>query len=237
MTRGNDSLRDRNLTRDHYEAAWNDHDRLEVKREGLMRREANEDAIASVLAAAAQTGKGLILEIGPGLGEATRRFATAGHRVMAVDIARSALTSLNDSCIPSQGELERLPFQRNIFSVVFVNSVLMFCDLATALREIHRVLAPGGLMVILEPMAGNPFLSLYRHLHRGYKGMAVWHGYDAIFETARRLFGQVAATPYHLIAPLTLLPPPLRYLLALDRPFARFFPGAAWLLRLEARKI
>lgn len=49
------------------------------------------------------------------------------------------------------------------FDLVFGSGILHHLDLDAALREIHRILRPGGTAIFKEPMVGNIVLRLYRH--------------------------------------------------------------------------
>ena len=54
-------------------------------------------------------------------------------------------------CIPCEGDGLRLPFGDGSFQAVTIGfGVRNFSDLSCGLREIHRVLQPGGRMVVLE---------------------------------------------------------------------------------------
>ena len=50
------------------------------------------------------------------------------------------------------------------FDLVVGRAIIHHLDYATAIREIHRVLAPGGLAAFVEPLRGNPLLALARLL-------------------------------------------------------------------------
>jgi ubiquinone/menaquinone biosynthesis C-methylase UbiE len=134
------------------------------------------------------------------------------------------------------GDVERLPFRANSIEIVFMNSVLMFAPLAPTIREIARVLRPGGRLFFLEPTSGNPLVRLYRWWHGRYSETADWHDYDSIVETVRRSFAEVRFESYYLVVPLTFLPTPVRRMLHFDRYLARLFPCFSWLLLGEARK-
>lgn len=232
----NEASSDSGRIRDYYEKAWSaeaaDESTLLVR----MRREANVRALNSVLDEAARLRPASILEIGPGEGVATRKFAAAGHRVTTLDLARSSLESLRGVSRPSQGDLSKLPFRENSFSIVFVNSVLMFTQLENSLGEIRKVLKPGGLAVLLEPLAGNPFLRIYRAIDGRYRGIAAWHGYDALVARAREKLNSVEVEPFYFLIPLAVLSGPFRAALALDRLLLRFIPQSAWLVLIRGRK-
>lgn len=78
--------------------------------------------------------------------------------------------ALEARCVLLEADGLRLPFADGTFDGVTVGfGVRNFVDLDTGLREIRRVLTPGGRMVVLEfSVPGGPVLSaLYRfYLHR-----------------------------------------------------------------------
>lgn len=93
-----------------------------------------------------------LLEIGCGMGTDLLQFARGGARVTGVDLTpRSIEISRQHLQVYGEGgdfaitDGERLPFADESFDVVYSNGVLHHTpDTAGAVREIHRVLHPGG---------------------------------------------------------------------------------------------
>jgi ubiquinone/menaquinone biosynthesis C-methylase UbiE len=93
-----------------------------------------------------------LLEIGCGMGTDLLQFAKGGAQCHAVDLTprsieitrhRFGLYGYNAEFAISDGE--RLPFHNESFDVVYSNGVLHHTpDTAGAIREVHRVLRPGG---------------------------------------------------------------------------------------------
>jgi ubiquinone/menaquinone biosynthesis C-methylase UbiE len=93
-----------------------------------------------------------LLEVGCGMGSDLVQFARGGAMCTGIDITprsieitrhRFALYGLSGNFVLSDGE--RLPFPSESFDVVYSNGVLHHTpDTAGAVREIHRVLLPGG---------------------------------------------------------------------------------------------
>jgi ubiquinone/menaquinone biosynthesis C-methylase UbiE len=93
-----------------------------------------------------------VLEIGCGCGSEAERFARAGAHYTAVDLTNAAvsitqrrfqLAGLKGRFV--QGDAENLPFGDDSFDLVYSHGVLHHTpDTARTIREVHRVLGPGG---------------------------------------------------------------------------------------------
>jgi SAM-dependent methyltransferase len=59
--------------------------------------------------------------------------------------------------------------------------VLIHTDLAAAMAEMRRVLRPGGVAVLVEPLARNPLVNLYR----ATLAPKEWHGITRYFTEER----------------------------------------------------
>jgi SAM-dependent methyltransferase len=87
-----------------------------------------------------------------------------GAAVFAVDISepivRQARTAFDGSALRGAvADVRRLPFPDGGFDVVYsMGTIEHFDDAGTALREIHRVLRPGGRAVVGVPNRWDPFL-------------------------------------------------------------------------------
>jgi SAM-dependent methyltransferase len=93
-----------------------------------------------------------LLEIGCGMGTDLLQFARGGARCVGIDLTprsveitrhRFALYGADGAFMIADGE--QLPFAPESFDVVYSNGVLHHTpDTAAAIREVHRVLRPGG---------------------------------------------------------------------------------------------
>ena len=98
-----------------------------------------------------------VLEIGCGCGSEAERFARAGAHYTAIDLTNAAvsitrrrfqLASLEGQFV--QGDAENLPFADSSFDFVYSHGVLHHSpDTPRTIREVHRVLSPGGRAVIM----------------------------------------------------------------------------------------
>ena len=101
-----------------------------------------------------------VLDYGAGRGLAGRLLARRGARVVAVDMNDSAVAGLGalrgvtENVQPVAAMFEALPIANQSLDAVVCRWVLHHCgDLPLALKELHRVLKPGGLLLAqAEPL-------------------------------------------------------------------------------------
>src|SRR6185295_17178530 len=105
----------------------------------------------------AQTKNLRVLEIGCGLGTDGAQFAKAGADYTGVDLTDAAIELAQKRFelfqLPGTfrvADAERLDFPDNSFDVVYSHGVLHHTpDTAGAIKEVHRVLKPGGRAVVM----------------------------------------------------------------------------------------
>ena len=116
-----------------------------------------------------------LLEVGCGMGTDLLQFARGGAQVTGVDLTpRSIETSRHHLKLYGQSgdfaltDAEKLPFADESFDVAYSNGVLHHTpDTGAAVREIHRVLRPGGLARVMLYHRNSWYYWSEIMLHRG----------------------------------------------------------------------
>lgn len=116
----------------------------------------------------------LVLDYGCGRGESSLTYLMQGAVVRGIDISpvyvEEANLNAKKSGCPSERyqflvmDAHALDFEDDTFDVIIGEGILHHLDADVALREIHRVLKPGGRVLLQEPLADNPLLKLFRLL-------------------------------------------------------------------------
>ncbi len=200
---------------------------------------------ADLLLALGRVGPGsLVLELGCGIGIFSELLSGSGARLVGIDISEDLLRRARGRAATLAGarlEFERasiheLPHASGTFDAVIGSSILHHLDLDPALREIHRVLRPGGRFVVAEPNMMNPQILIQKNV----PPIKRWAG-DTPDETAffrwplaRRLaragFSEIDIEPYDFLHPSV----PSALIRGVDRlgrllerlPFLREFAGS-----------
>ena len=108
-----------------------------------------------------------VLELGAGNGILTRFLARKGFSVISIDVSQAAskfmrLSSPNSS--PVRACAEMLPFKSKSFDVVTSLVSLHHFNLKMCLKEVMRVLKPGGTGVFMDPVANSELLYKLRQI-------------------------------------------------------------------------
>jgi len=113
------------------------------------------------------------LDFACGNGENGILCANAGAEVIGIDISPEGVENANanaraagvsDRCRFEVMDGERMNFSDNQFDVAVEYGALHHVDLDVAMRELARVLKPGGAMICTEALRHNPFIHWYRRM-------------------------------------------------------------------------
>lgn len=157
----------------------------------------------------------LALEVGCGTGLFLAQVAESGATVRALDLsthllakARARLGGRANVALQC-GNAEQMPYPDGTFDAVYGSSVLHHLDLDRALREVFRVLRPGGRMVFTEPNILNPQVTVMFKVNatKNYFGVSPDEMAFSRFRAARALreagFGDGRVTPFDFLHPST----------------------------------
>jgi ubiquinone/menaquinone biosynthesis C-methylase UbiE len=118
-------------------------------------------------------------DLGCGTGQVSGTIAPFVRRVIAVDESEAMLAAARkrlaacDTVEIRQGELDALPVERHELDVAILSLVLHYVtDPPRALAEVHRVLRPGGRLLVVDMMPHD------REEYRQTMGH-VWQGFSA----------------------------------------------------------
>ena len=125
---------------------------------------------SGLLASSVNAGPGLrVLELGCGTGEYTARLVSAGAHLVALDLVGDLVRVAVERGLAARaefvlGDAEGLPFGDGEFDAVVGNAVLHHLRLAPALRELRRILKPGGRCAFTEPNMLNPQVAVQKNV-------------------------------------------------------------------------
>ena len=112
-----------------------------------------------------------LLDLGCGAGESSVYFARKGAHCVAADNSHGMVETAGRLAKRYGVDIEtrvidamQIDFDSNVFDIVYAANVLHHVDGDRALREIHRVLKPGGVTGIWEPLKHNPVINIYRRM-------------------------------------------------------------------------
>ncbi len=120
----------------------------------LYGRLSHRGDLSTLLEALQPTPDDWILDVGGGTGRVAHRLVDRARGVIVVDVSAAMLQrgKSQPSVVRVRAAAEALPFPDGSFSrIVVVDAFHHFASRPAATRELWRVLAPGGRLVIEEP--------------------------------------------------------------------------------------
>jgi ubiquinone/menaquinone biosynthesis C-methylase UbiE len=140
-------------------------------------------ALASRLRAELRAGAD-VLEVAPGPGFLSVELARGGHcRVTGLDISKTFVEIAQKNAAAAgvaadfrQGNASQMQFSANSFDLVVCRAAFKnFSEPENALREMHRVLRPGGRALIIDLRRDVPMSEIRRYLdHLGLGWWSRW---------------------------------------------------------------
>src|SRR5207249_8676091 len=110
-----------------------------------------------------------VLELGCGTGYFTRELARSGADIVALDVSPELLEVARAICSARNVHYEiqnayEMSYPDAVFDSVVGSSVLHHLEIEAALREIYRVLKPGGTIHFTEPNMLNPQIAIQKNV-------------------------------------------------------------------------
>jgi SAM-dependent methyltransferase len=158
-----------------------------------------------------------VLELGCGTGYFTRELARSGADVVAIDVSPELLeiAKANHSAPNVRYEIQNayaLSYADAVFDSVVGSSVLHHLEVQEALREVYRVLKPGGTIYFTEPNMLNPQIAIQKNVPWVKRKLGDSPDETAFFRwPLRRLLEQrgyrdVRIVPFDFLHPKTPVP-------------------------------
>jgi ubiquinone/menaquinone biosynthesis C-methylase UbiE len=110
-----------------------------------------------------------VLELGCGAAYFTRELASTGANITAIDVSPELLELARANCSAPNVDYQIqnacvLSYPDAMFDSVVGSSVLHHLEIEEALREIYRVLKPGGTICFTEPNMLNPQIAIQKNV-------------------------------------------------------------------------
>jgi SAM-dependent methyltransferase len=151
------------------------------------------------------------LELGCGTGIFSTYFAATGVEIIPIDICEELLVQLRRKLPSVQAKIddaENLSFPDSSFDAVVGSSVLHHLDVDKSLKEIWRVLKPGGRLALAEPNMLNPQVMITKNVPWIKRAMGDSEEETAFFRWPLQNhlmkigFQSVQVTPFDFLHPL-----------------------------------
>lgn len=145
-----------------------------------------ENLIRNVTAKLGPTN-GRLIDIACGPGTYGRRIASSSKEMFGIDVSMGMLhqgvayAAKERICNMhfARARVEALPFEKDLFDgALCCGSLHMFRDTVVALREIARVMKPGGALSVFTFTAGNAGILKFRRVREWYRKEHGLHVFD-----------------------------------------------------------
>ena len=113
-----------------------------------------------------------ILDYGCGIGSSLKKVIEFNpKKITGIDIsdisiqkAKKTIKAIDSNVNLLVDNCEKTKFDDNTFDIVYGTGILHHLNIEICLKEIHRILKPGGKFLFIEPLGTNPLINLYRKL-------------------------------------------------------------------------
>ncbi len=145
-----------------------------------------------------------LLDLGCGAGENSVYFARRGARCVAADCSPGMVDVALKLAAAYGVEIEgctvdalAIAFPDDTFDIVYASNLLHHIpDPLLALREIHRVLKPGGKVCFWDPLRHNPVINVYRRMATAVRTEDEMPLDIGILEAVRSLFSHTESDTF-----------------------------------------
>ncbi len=146
-----------------------------------------------------------ILDIGCGVGENSIYFALKGAICTAADISLGmvelAIKLAQQYEVTIKGKVinaMNIDFPDNSFDIVYASNILHHVEPIIALKEMRRVVKPGGKVCFWEPLKHNPIINIYRIMAKDVRTENEAPLDIAIVQEIKSLFSEVTYDTFWL---------------------------------------
>jgi ubiquinone/menaquinone biosynthesis C-methylase UbiE len=136
----------------------------------VFSEKSNERLVDACLNLSGLKPPAVVVDLGCGSGAFSAVLAKKGYQVTGIDLSQGMIALASKlfphrGCGPkfSVGDVEQLPFADASLDGVMMSGLLHHLpDPSLCIRELMRVLKPGGIFMAFDPNRANPFMYLYR---------------------------------------------------------------------------
>ena len=113
-----------------------------------------------------------ILDYGCGIGSSLKKVIEFNpKKITGIDIsdisiekAKKTIKTDNSNVELFVDNCENTKFNDDTFDIIYGTGILHHLNIEICLKEIHRILKPGGKFLFIEPLGTNPLINFYRKL-------------------------------------------------------------------------